>query len=67
MNPNVLVSLLQFHIVNLKSSHNGNVTAVLGDPTGAAALGFFIEVRNDSFTRQMFHKNPNACDATSTW
>ncbi|XP_028286856.1 carbonic anhydrase 4-like isoform X2 [Parambassis ranga] len=34
---------MELHIVNIKSSHNGNITQALGDPTGLAALGFFIE------------------------
>jgi len=34
---------MEVHIVNIKSSHNGNITAALADPTGLAALGFLIE------------------------
>uniref|UniRef100_A0A3Q0SH75 Alpha-carbonic anhydrase domain-containing protein n=1 Tax=Amphilophus citrinellus TaxID=61819 RepID=A0A3Q0SH75_AMPCI len=33
------------HIVNSKSSYNGNTTQAVKDSTGLAALGFFIEVR----------------------
>ncbi|XP_034427207.1 carbonic anhydrase 4-like [Hippoglossus hippoglossus] len=36
---------MEMHFVNLKSSYNGNLSQALGDSTGLAALGFFIEVR----------------------
>ncbi|XP_074476672.1 carbonic anhydrase 4-like [Sebastes fasciatus] len=39
---------MELHIVNIKSSHNGNITAALADSTGLAALGFFIDVRPGS-------------------
>ncbi|XP_019739117.1 carbonic anhydrase 4-like isoform X2 [Hippocampus comes] len=35
---------MELHIVNIKSSFNGNTTAAVNDPMGVAALGFFIEV-----------------------
>ncbi|KAM7381733.1 hypothetical protein PAMA_012529 [Pampus argenteus] len=34
---------MELHIVNIKSSSNGNTTAAIADSTGLAALGFFIE------------------------
>ncbi|KAK6311006.1 hypothetical protein J4Q44_G00190610 [Coregonus suidteri] len=34
---------MELHIVNAKSSHNGNTTSAIADSTGLAALGFFIE------------------------
>uniref|UniRef100_A0A8C7M606 Carbonic anhydrase n=1 Tax=Oncorhynchus mykiss TaxID=8022 RepID=A0A8C7M606_ONCMY len=34
---------MELHIVNAKSSHNGNTTMAFTDSTGLAALGFFIE------------------------
>ncbi|XP_023832631.1 carbonic anhydrase 4-like [Salvelinus sp. IW2-2015] len=34
---------MELHIVNAKSSHNGNTTTAVTDSTGLAALGFFIE------------------------
>ncbi|CAB1326581.1 unnamed protein product, partial [Coregonus sp. 'balchen'] len=34
---------MELHIVNAKSSHNGNTTTAVTDGTGLAALGFFIE------------------------
>ncbi|KAL2077967.1 hypothetical protein ACEWY4_025652 [Coilia grayii] len=39
---------MELHIVNAKSSHNGNISQVLQDSTGLAALGFFIEVESGS-------------------
>uniref|UniRef100_A0A673Z8I9 Carbonic anhydrase n=1 Tax=Salmo trutta TaxID=8032 RepID=A0A673Z8I9_SALTR len=36
---------MELHIVNAKSSHNGNTTTAVTDSMGLAALGFFIEVR----------------------
>ncbi|XP_055008689.1 carbonic anhydrase 6-like [Boleophthalmus pectinirostris] len=39
---------MEFHIVSLKSSYNGNTTAATADPTGAAALGFLIEVSDNT-------------------
>lgn len=41
---------LQLHIVNSKSSYNGNTTLATEDSTGLAALGFFIEVRKYACT-----------------
>ncbi|XP_076844072.1 carbonic anhydrase 15-like [Brachyhypopomus gauderio] len=38
---------MELHIVNYKASY-GNLTAALGDPTGVAVFGFFIEATNDS-------------------
>uniref|UniRef100_A0A674NWD1 Carbonic anhydrase n=1 Tax=Takifugu rubripes TaxID=31033 RepID=A0A674NWD1_TAKRU len=35
---------MELHIMNLKSSYNGNTTLGFADPEGLAALGFFIEV-----------------------
>uniref|UniRef100_A0A674MS51 Alpha-carbonic anhydrase domain-containing protein n=1 Tax=Takifugu rubripes TaxID=31033 RepID=A0A674MS51_TAKRU len=35
---------VKLHIVNLKSSYNGNTTVGVADSEGLAALGFFIEV-----------------------
>lgn len=35
---------VKLHIVNLKSSYNGNTTLGVADSEGLAALGFFIEV-----------------------
>lgn len=43
---------MELHIVNLKSSHNGNVTAGIADSTGLAALGFFIDVMSGGGTNQ---------------
>ncbi|XP_029562082.1 carbonic anhydrase 4-like [Salmo trutta] len=34
---------MELHIVNAKSSHNGNTTTAVTDSMGLAALGFFIE------------------------
>ncbi|XP_047194412.1 carbonic anhydrase 12 [Hippoglossus stenolepis] len=34
---------MELHIVNVKSSYNGNTTLAVGDSNGLAALGFFIE------------------------
>uniref|UniRef100_A0A668TNZ9 Carbonic anhydrase n=1 Tax=Oreochromis aureus TaxID=47969 RepID=A0A668TNZ9_OREAU len=36
---------MELHIVNSKSSYNGNTSLAVNDSTGLAALGFFIEVR----------------------
>ncbi|XP_006805826.1 carbonic anhydrase 4-like [Neolamprologus brichardi] len=36
---------MELHIVNSKSSYNGNTSLAVKDSTGLAALGFFIEVR----------------------
>ncbi|XP_031417313.1 carbonic anhydrase 1-like [Clupea harengus] len=35
---------MELHIVNIKSTHNGNVSLAVEDSEGLAALGFFIEV-----------------------
>ncbi|XP_063337913.1 carbonic anhydrase 4-like [Pelmatolapia mariae] len=35
---------MELHIVNSKSSYNGNTNLAVNDSTGLAALGFFIEV-----------------------
>ncbi|KAK2820316.1 hypothetical protein Q5P01_023275 [Channa striata] len=43
---------MELHIVNTKSSYNGNTTLAAGDPTGIAALGFFIEVMPGNATGQ---------------
>lgn len=43
---------MELHIVNLKSSHNGNTTAGVADSTGLAALGFFIEAMSGNATGQ---------------
>ncbi|XP_039992202.1 carbonic anhydrase XVb [Xiphias gladius] len=43
---------MELHIVNLKSSHKGNITQALADPTGLAALGFFIEEMSGNATGQ---------------
>lgn len=37
---------MELHIVNAKSIHNGNLTEILADGEGLAALGFFIEVES---------------------
>uniref|UniRef100_A0A8C6WW61 Carbonic anhydrase XVb n=1 Tax=Neogobius melanostomus TaxID=47308 RepID=A0A8C6WW61_9GOBI len=37
---------MEFHIVSIKSSSNGNTTTAVADSTGVAALGFFIEFAN---------------------
>uniref|UniRef100_A0A672JSQ2 Carbonic anhydrase n=1 Tax=Salarias fasciatus TaxID=181472 RepID=A0A672JSQ2_SALFA len=39
---------MELHIVNIKSSLNGDTDAAVRDPAGLAALGFFIEVRKSS-------------------
>ncbi|XP_024913866.1 carbonic anhydrase 4-like [Cynoglossus semilaevis] len=36
---------MELHIVNIKSSYNGNTTLGVADSMGLAALGFFIEVK----------------------
>nr|XP_019939117.1 PREDICTED: carbonic anhydrase 4-like [Paralichthys olivaceus] len=41
---------MEMHIVNAKSSYNGNTTQAVGDSTGLAALGFFIEEMSGSET-----------------
>ncbi|XP_029977963.1 carbonic anhydrase 4-like [Sphaeramia orbicularis] len=43
---------MELHIVNLKSSYNGNTTAGIADPEGLAALGFFIEAMSGNETGQ---------------
>ncbi|CAG5907289.1 unnamed protein product [Menidia menidia] len=43
---------MELHIVNSKSSLNGNTTLAVADSTGLAALGFFIEVMSGSETGQ---------------
>ncbi|KAJ0015914.1 hypothetical protein NQD34_014204 [Periophthalmus magnuspinnatus] len=35
---------MEFHIVSIKSQYNGNTSLATEDSTGAAALGFFIDV-----------------------
>ncbi|XP_062383003.1 carbonic anhydrase 4-like [Sardina pilchardus] len=37
---------MELHIVNAKTSLNGNLTEILADSEGLAALGFFIEVES---------------------
>uniref|UniRef100_H3DCL3 carbonic anhydrase n=1 Tax=Tetraodon nigroviridis TaxID=99883 RepID=H3DCL3_TETNG len=41
---------IKLHIVNLKSSYNGNTTQGVADSEGLAALGFFIEVMDGDAT-----------------
>ncbi|XP_053270468.1 carbonic anhydrase 4 [Pleuronectes platessa] len=41
---------MELHIVNIKSSYNGNLTQALADSTGLAALGFFIEEMSGNAT-----------------
>ncbi|XP_053270469.1 carbonic anhydrase 4 [Pleuronectes platessa] len=41
---------MEMHIVNVKSSYNGNTTLAVGDSNGLAALGFFIEEMSGSAT-----------------
>ncbi|XP_062270037.1 carbonic anhydrase 4-like [Platichthys flesus] len=41
---------MELHIVNLKSSLNGNLTQALADSTSLAALGFFIEEMSGNAT-----------------
>uniref|UniRef100_A0A674MUL5 Carbonic anhydrase n=1 Tax=Takifugu rubripes TaxID=31033 RepID=A0A674MUL5_TAKRU len=41
---------MELHIVNLKSSYNGNTTLGIADSEGLAALGFFIEAMDGSET-----------------
>ncbi|XP_029383233.1 carbonic anhydrase XVb [Echeneis naucrates] len=48
---------MELHIVNIKSSLNGNITQALADPTGLAALGFFIEVMPDATAQPESWKN----------
>ncbi|XP_061823723.1 carbonic anhydrase 4-like [Nerophis lumbriciformis] len=43
---------MELHIVNIKSRFNGNTSLALEDPTGAAALGFFIEADSSVNTSQ---------------
>ncbi|XP_058477212.1 carbonic anhydrase 4-like isoform X2 [Solea solea] len=43
---------MELHIVNIKSSLNGNTTLAVADSTGLAALGFFIEVMSGDATGQ---------------
>ncbi|XP_072229428.1 carbonic anhydrase XVb [Leuresthes tenuis] len=43
---------MELHIVNSKSSLNGNTTLAVADSTGLAALGFFIEVMSGNATGQ---------------
>uniref|UniRef100_A0A8B9KF24 Carbonic anhydrase n=1 Tax=Astyanax mexicanus TaxID=7994 RepID=A0A8B9KF24_ASTMX len=38
---------MELHIVNMKSTHP-NISVALGDSTGLAVLGFFIEATNDT-------------------
>ncbi|TKS89886.1 Carbonic anhydrase 4 [Collichthys lucidus] len=41
---------MELHIVNIKSTHNGNTTTAVQDSTGLAALGFFIEAMDGTET-----------------
>ncbi|XP_029953940.1 carbonic anhydrase 4-like [Salarias fasciatus] len=41
---------MELHIVNSKSSLNGNTTLAVGDPEGLAALGFLIEALPSNVT-----------------
>lgn len=43
---------MELHIVNSKSSLNGNTTLAVADSTGLAALGFFIEEMSGTATGQ---------------
>uniref|UniRef100_UPI0037E8BBD5 carbonic anhydrase XVb n=1 Tax=Semicossyphus pulcher TaxID=241346 RepID=UPI0037E8BBD5 len=43
---------MELHIVNSKSSLNGNTTLAVADSTGLAALGFFIEEMSGNATGQ---------------
>ncbi|XP_042081963.1 carbonic anhydrase 4 [Haplochromis burtoni] len=43
---------MELHIVNSKSSYNGNTSLAVKDSTGLAALGFFIEVMQGNSTGQ---------------
>ncbi|XP_023149582.2 carbonic anhydrase XVb [Amphiprion ocellaris] len=43
---------MELHIVNSKESLNGNTTLAVADPSGLAALGFFIEALSDGSTGQ---------------
>ncbi|KAE8284279.1 Carbonic anhydrase 4 [Larimichthys crocea] len=43
---------MELHIVNIKSTHNGDTTAAVQDPTGLAALGFFIEAMDGNESGQ---------------
>ncbi|XP_005748576.1 carbonic anhydrase 4-like [Pundamilia nyererei] len=43
---------MELHIVNSKSSYNGNTSLAVKDSTGLAALGFFIEVMPGNSTGQ---------------
>ncbi|XP_072312203.1 carbonic anhydrase XVb [Eucyclogobius newberryi] len=39
---------MEFHIVNFRSSFNGNATQAVSDSEGVAALGFFIDVSDNT-------------------
>ncbi|XP_054455053.1 carbonic anhydrase XVb [Anoplopoma fimbria] len=43
---------MELHIVNIKSSYNGNTTQAVADSTGLAALGFLIEEMEGNATGQ---------------
>ncbi|XP_070782843.1 carbonic anhydrase XVb [Enoplosus armatus] len=43
---------MELHVVNAKSSYNGNTTQAIADSTGLAALGFFIEEMSGNATGQ---------------
>ncbi|XP_051274748.1 carbonic anhydrase 4 [Dicentrarchus labrax] len=43
---------MELHIVNSKSTFNGNTTLAVKDSTGLAALGFFIEEMSGNETQQ---------------
>ncbi|KAK2884832.1 hypothetical protein Q8A73_021306 [Channa argus] len=43
---------MELHIVNCKSSYEKNTTLAIADPSGLAALGFFIEVMPGNETGQ---------------
>uniref|UniRef100_A0A3P9C4Y0 carbonic anhydrase n=1 Tax=Maylandia zebra TaxID=106582 RepID=A0A3P9C4Y0_9CICH len=43
---------MELHIVNSKSSYNGNTNLAVKDSTGLSALGFFIEVMSGNSTGQ---------------
>uniref|UniRef100_A0A672JT93 Carbonic anhydrase n=1 Tax=Salarias fasciatus TaxID=181472 RepID=A0A672JT93_SALFA len=56
---------MELHIVNIKSSLNGDTDAAVRDPAGLAALGFFIEVRKSSEVCQPVLQTP--CSDISNW
>uniref|UniRef100_A0A672JSG2 Carbonic anhydrase n=1 Tax=Salarias fasciatus TaxID=181472 RepID=A0A672JSG2_SALFA len=57
---------MELHIVNIKSSLNGDTDAAVRDPAGLAALGFFIEVRKSSEVCQPVLQTP-CSDISNCW